>query len=994
MAKRLSSYRYVLAGLGLAVFCWIYEAAVQGLVPGGGSQIGWSRALLPLMILGFSVYVQYHLNRQKRRGDDLEQQAADLRATVADTKIITDNTSSLIAILDKDLRCVYASPSHKILLGYAPEDIKKRVLLEIIHPDDRDRLSVLYAKGLSGKIDHISPLTYRLIDKDGRIRHADGTFDAIRAPNGELEKIVCVADDITEKVNIQKALSESEQRLRSIMDTAPIPIAEIDCSGRFLFVNRAYYKKFGYTQEDLRRMNVADFSVTPQEGEELMKLLAQLVANQPPPLPWEGRNRTRDGGIVDVVIDWNYKKDERDRLTGFITAITDITESKKTEAALRQSQQRYQALFDNMSAAIVVYQPIDDGRDFMVIDLNNAAETMENVSREAVIGKTVSEVFPGVKALGLFDVFQRVHQSGRPEGLPLSLYKEERTDSWRKNYVYKLPTDEIVAVYTDETDRVQAGEALRESESRFRSLVEYSADHVFMFNSDAEYLFSNDRLRRFGVVPPGSLIGKKVEAAYPPELAGRFRRLVTHVFKHGHTTSFEFEMKGRDGLSVFLNTLYPIYQDGRLKAVGGISRDITTRKRYEQELQQKTNELERTLQELRQTQRRVIDQERHRALSQMASGIAHDFNNSLTSIQGFSDLLLQSPDKINHVETVQTYVQLINTAARDAAQIVRRLRKFYRPSQDETLQAIDINQLIEEAVALTEPVWKSKAQARGASITIQKTLGENTVINANRAEITEVLTNLIFNAVDAMPTGGILQFATRREGDWVTMEISDNGIGMDAAVRQQCLNPFFTTKGEAGSGLGLATVQGIVTRLQGEITIHSEPGRGSTFRLRLPAAMPATVFSPSASAMHGDRSPLKILIVDDDAHQRFLLEKYLQKDNHRTETAVNGLDGMKKFNDQWYDLVITDLAMPELSGVDLAQKIKKTAPEKPIIMLTGFGDVLDAIGEPREAVDLILSKPVTLGQLREAISYLFYEKHDAMKQGCLEADKQKKCQPY
>lgn len=894
----------------------------------------------------------------------------------ADTELVLKVTSSMVALLDKNARYTYVSPSHEKALGYAPEDLLGKTGFELIHPEDRERMSALLAKGLSGETDDSGLLAYRLIHRNGQTRHIRGGFNAVRDEQGNLEKIISVSDDITEITEMESALKESELRLRSIVDTVPTPIAEIDRQGRFLFTNTAYSTIFEYAAEELETMNISDLCESPEEGGRLLALLERLVEEQPSPLQWEGRNMTKSGKTVDVIVDWNYKMDDRGQVIGFMTAISDVSERKITSLALRQSQQRYQAMFNNISAAVAIYQPVDGGQDFVIIDFNKTAEKIENISKSAVINRKVTEVFPGVKSFGLFDVFVRVNDTGLPEEHPITLYQDGRVTSWRKNYVYKLPGNEIVAVYVDETDRIQAEEARRESEAKFRALVEYSADHVFMLNREGEYLFSNDRMRRDVFSANTSLIGKKLEDAYPPDVVSRFRRLVAHVFRHGNATSFEHDEGEKDGAFTYLNTLYPIYKQGQQWAVGGVSRDITTRKRYEEELQQKTHELEKTLHELRSTQRRVVDNERQRALSQMASGIAHDFNNSLTSIQGFSDLLLQAPKKMSDVKTVTEYITLINTSARDAAQIVRRLRKFYRPSDNEIIEPVDVNLLIEEAVALTEPIWKSNAQTRGAFITIEKQLAPETVVRGNRTELHEVITNLIFNAVDAMPEGGVIRFITRREQNLVVLEFSDNGIGMEAGVLRQCLNPFYTTKGEAGSGLGLATAQGIITRHQGRIDIHSQPGKGTTFVLRLPEATIEESKTATDKSARQKLGALRILIVDDEARQRYLLDEYLKKDNHFTETAVDGVDAMRKFNESWFDLVITDHAMPELNGDDLARAIKKSAPGKPVIMLTGFGDMLEPEEEVTEEIDLLLSKPVSLEQLREAIQQVFEGKND------------------
>ncbi|MFZ5565101.1 MAG: PAS domain S-box protein [Thermodesulfobacteriota bacterium] len=884
-------------------------------------------------------------------------------------KLFLENTSSMVSVFDRDAHFLYVNTPNEMTLGYTPSELHGTNAFDLVHPEDRDRLASLLARAFAGEIDKIRDLHYRIVNKQGQVRHIQATFDTIRDGTGRLDKLLCVADDISDKVEMENAFARSEQRLRAVMDTAPIAIAEVDCHGRFQFVNAAYCETFEYSAEELEAMSVRDLAVSVESGDRLMSMLERLVAEQPAPERWEGRNRTRSGKVLDVVVDWNYKKDERGRVTGFVTAISDITGQKKMSEALVQSRQRYQAMFNHIASGVVVYQPVNNGEDFVVVDFNRTAEQIEGMAAEAVIGRRVTEIFPGIKEMGLLDVLARVSESGRPMHHPACFYKDGRISGWRSNYVYRLATGEVVAVYNDETERVRAREALRESELRFRALVEYSADHIFMLNREGEYLFSNERLEHF---PPGrgdSPIGRRLEDLYPPDLADRYRRLVAQVLANGSGTTFEYEREGVEGLNYYVETLYPIYKDGQPWAVGGICRDVTTRKQYERELQQKTGELEKALRELRQAQRRFVDQERQRALSQMASGIAHDFNNALSSIQGFSDLLIQSPEKFSNTDLVKRYVGLINTAARDAAQVVRRLRKFYRPSDEEIIEPVDINRLVEEAVALTEPVWKHNSQARGAPITVQTDFQKDLTASGNRTELNEALTNLIFNAVDAMPRGGTIRFTTRREEGWAVLEVADTGIGMDEAVRRQCMNPFFTTKGEAGSGLGLATVQGIVTRHHGQIELDSQPGRGTTFILRLPAATlrGEKRLATAEDALKGERSSLKVLVVDDDEHQRLLLSEYLKKDLHRPETAQNGIEGMQKFADGWFDLVITDRAMPEMNGDALARNIKKAAPGKPVIMVTGFGDMMEASGETPADVDMVLAKPISLERLRHAM---------------------------
>jgi signal transduction histidine kinase/CheY-like chemotaxis protein len=390
--------------------------------------------------------------------------------------------------------------------------------------------------------------------------------------------------------------------------------------------------------------------------------------------------------------------------------------------------------------------------------------------------------------------------------------------------------------------------------------------------------------------------------------------------------------------------------------------------RAEGALHESNRQLHEALTELQQTQQQVIQQERLRALGQMASGIAHDFNNALAPIVAYTDLLLAEPRKLADLERTRSFLEMIQTAAEDATGVVRRLREFYRQrTSNEHVDAVPLEDLIAQVVSLSQFRWKDQAQARGASITIKTDLQPGPPVAVNAADFREALTNLVFNAVDAMPEGGTLTISSRMGGDAAILEVRDTGLGMTEEVRLRCLEPFFTTKGEYGTGLGLGLVYGIVQRHQGTLEIESAPGAGTAIRLRLPIwsqEEPAvTVPSPAGTA-----ESLRILVVEDEPLVRRALVEYLAVDGHTVETAADGRSGLARFRVGTFDLVLTDRALPEMSGDQVAAAVKRLAPEVPVIMVTGFGDLMNQHDERPVGIDLVVSKPVTLGALRTAIA--------------------------
>ena len=398
-------------------------------------------------------------------------------------------------------------------------------------------------------------------------------------------------------------------------------------------------------------------------------------------------------------------------------------------------------------------------------------------------------------------------------------------------------------------------------------------------------------------------------------------------------------------------------------------------------------ELQRAYTELRQSQRAMMQQERLRALGQMASGIAHDINNNLTPIVTFADILLNDP-KIKLDATTREYLKNIQTAGVDIGTIVARLREFYRPRDShEPHLPVKIHTLLRQVADLTRPRWRDMPQARGLVIELKLELStEPLAIAGNETELREGLINLVLNAVDAMPQGGLLTFRTRHEpagnghGDGeVVIEVGDTGVGMDEETRQRCLEPFFSTKGQLGTGLGLASVYGVIERHGGRIEIESAVGRGTTMRLIFPTI--ATGAGPGIGA--GDPKPdmlrLRILCVDDEPMLRRVLSELFRLDGHEVAVAESGESGLRLFRTassehRPFDIVITDLGMPHMDGRQFAEAIKKLSPETPVLLLTGWGKIMKDDGEPITAVDAVLSKPPRVRDLRRLLHQLCVER--------------------
>lgn len=271
----------------------------------------------------------------------------------------------------------------------------------------------------------------------------------------------------------------------------------------------------------------------------------------------------------------------------------------------------------------------------------------------------------------------------------------------------------------------------------------------------------------------------------------------------------------------------------------------------EQRVSERTEQLEHALDDLKAAQRQMLNQARLSAFAEMAGGVVHDFSNALMAVIGYSEMLLGGDGRaLAERETTLEYLRIINTAGRDAAEVVSRLRDFYRPRAAAESQIVDLKEVLHLAVLMTQPKWKDPNRSRGTEIIVEVELQHLPTMHGNPAELREMMTNLIFNAVDAMPDGGTLTLRTSEAIGSVVLEVADTGTGMSPEVRARCLDPFFSTKGDKGTGLGLAMVFGIVQRQQGQIEIESAPGVGTTFRVTLPAADGTT--EPAVEAVESD----------------------------------------------------------------------------------------------------------------------------------------------
>jgi PAS domain S-box-containing protein len=605
---------------------------------------------------------------------------------------------------------------------------------------------------------------------------------------------------------------------------------------------------------------------------------------------------------------------------------------------VERGKQDWETTFDAMSDGIFIFD-----RSGRLVRANRAGAAMEDTTPDLLLGRQCCDILR-VGSDGAACIVERTVRESKSVNVEIVPERLNRPLLATVEPVLNKSGRTVGAVCTarDLTELRNVEAVARERQTLLQNILECAREVIYALDTEGRYQWCNQAMIDLSGYGLDEIIGHHfLEHAHEGDHEMRRRRFAAVL--RGELQSFETRYHARGGrLRYALVNHAPIVVDGRITGVLGIAHDVTEQK---------------------QERERAARADKLRALGQLASGVAHDFNNSLAAILGRAQLMRRRIDDENLLRSLT----VIETAAGDAAATVRRIQTFAHKPVAREFGLLDVSRLLRDAIEITRTTWQNEARVAGLDIEVNLEAGDELLTRGNASELREVFVNLIVNAVDAMPEGGQLKISAARQDDRLCLRFTDTGTGMEEDVRERVFEPFYTTKGVQGTGLGLAVSYGIIEGHDGTIMVESKLGKGATFLITLPVGDKENTVT--ADDREGPASAsLSVLVIDDEEVVRDTLAAILSDMDHKVVTADGGRDALTKIDGGNFDLVFTDLAMPEMDGWETARAIRRQRPELPVLLVTGYGATTTApVAEPN-LVAGIIGKPFDFDKLAVAIA--------------------------
>jgi len=726
------------------------------------------------------------------------------------------------------------------------------------------------------------------------------TIRPVKNQDGKIVKLITSSIEITNLKVAEDTIRKSEARFRAIFENAPFPIRYYDYRSDLVLLNRAH-----------RSLN-ADTSIS---GEQLihrddrgkvLKEFEKIERGKTSTIRFTARYKTNQQGLVWGDTSVSAIRDDNGSLIQLVTAVRDITETVKAEGFRQKSSH----LIESTTDAVVSTDTMGK-----IILWNRGAERLYGYTEAEALGQPIQMIYRKkdhpvlerlvAKLVQGFSVsnleYTCVTKSGEEVEILLSV---SCTRDEQGNPI------ELMGIAKNVTERKRVENALMESEARFRA--------QFMGIPLPTYIWRRIK---------DDFVLVDYNAASIDFTKGNIKSLkgitASKLYSDGPEVVADFEKCYREQISIQRDVEYKMRTTGEFKYLtvhyAFVPPNI---------VMVHTQDISERLA----VQRENVRLERFKAIGELAAGVCHNLNNMLTGILGPAQMV----ELISSEEEVREEAQNIILAGKRAADLVQNLYRSVRPTATAALEPVELHQTIRECITTTQPKWRDEAQAKGISIQIKTDFATDTNLHTLGTEtgLLDILVNLMFNAVDAMPKGGCITIKTERREDRIILSFQDSGIGMDEETKNRAMEPFFTTKQNIGTGLGLTTLSGTMKSWGGQIELQSQLGKGTTFILSFPIYDGSNT-RKTLPQMDFTEVYKRILVVDDNQDiLRFFKRKFGRE--HYVETYVQGQDALEAFSPQRFDVAVVDLGLPGIPGNQVIEQLREQDPGLLCIMITGW----------------------------------------------------------
>src|SRR5882672_5345028 len=602
--------------------------------------------------------------------------------------------------------------------------------------------------------------------------------------------------------------------------------------------------------------------------------------------------------------------------------------------SLMAADRMWEATIDTLPDAVYVFGP-----DKRLKKINRAGESLEQAARSFLAGRRCCDMLWGLEETGCM-VDRAISSSAEVEVELTSGNKAQRPLLVRVVPQNKVQQQEAatgcIVIVRDISELRQAEEEGSKNRAFLASLADLAPDEIYTLDTERRFTWMNQRAEVDSGLTRSVLLGQEFSMIIAAESEEEANAAVQCTLG-GEEKQFELLTICTDGRVRCMDAhTSPLWSDGNITGVMVFMSDITERKL---------------------AQARAARSDKLRALGELAAGVAHNLNNSLTVIQGRAQLLLmRSSAEAGNKKSLEVITQAVG----DCSQTLRRLLDFSRRDATRHPMPLDLSELITSSVEIARPKWQATLAERTGSIEVRVDTPKPVFALGDSAELREVVLNFIFNAVDAMPQGGTIDAGTRVEGKTARFWIADTGAGMPADVIARIFEPFYTTKGERGTGLGLSASHGIIEQHCGDINVVSEPGKGTRFEIILPLHEATSPVAAVPLAPAANNRSARVLVVEDEENVQVLLNDAFSAEGHDVTEATTGAEALKQLDKNDFDLMVCDLGLPELSGLHVARWVKEFRPDLPVIIATGFAEMIAEEDYTRARIDDVIRKPYAL----------------------------------